>query len=243
MACPVILTDFLRALRQMGDVRFRRVLYLGLGLTVALLFAVYAAFLGVVNWITPDQMTIPGIGEVTWIDDLLSGASIIFMLVLSIFLMVPVASAFTSLFLDDVADAVEKRHFPHLPPGVPVGFLAGLKDSLWFMGVLIVANIVAFVIYAFFLPLGPVIFVLLNGYLLGREYFQLVAMRRMSRAAAQALRRRHFGQIWIAGTLMALPLTVPLLNLLVPVLGAATFTHLFHRLAPTSGQTSPDRPR
>ena len=239
----MILADFLRALRQMGDVRFRRVLYLGLGLTVALLFGVYAAFLGAVNWLTPDQITIPGLGAVTWIDDLLSGASIIFMLVLSIFLMVPVASAFTSLFLDDVADAVEDRHYPQLSRGVRVGFFAGLKDSLWFMGVLILANILAFVVYAFFLPLGPVIFVVMNGYLLGREYFQLVAMRRMSRDAARAMRRRYAGQIWIAGTLMALPLTVPLLNLLVPVLGAATFTHLFHRLASPSGRTSPDRPR
>jgi len=243
MGAPVILSDFLRALRQMGDRRFRRVLYLGLGLTVALLFGVYAAFLGVVNWITPDQVTIPGLGEVTWIDDLLSGASVIFMLVLSVFLMVPVASAFTSLFLDDVADAVEDRHYPHLTKGARVGFLAGLKDSVRFMGLLIVANILAFLLYAFFLPLGPVIFVLLNGFLLGREYFQLVAMRRLPRADARALQRRYQGQIWVAGTLMALPLTVPVVNLLVPVLGAATFTHLFHRLAPTSARTSPGQPR
>jgi uncharacterized protein involved in cysteine biosynthesis len=44
------------------------------------------------------------------------------------------------------------------------------------------------------------------------------------------LRRRHAGEIWLAGTLMAAPLSVPLVNLLIPVLGIATFTHLFHRL-------------
>jgi len=241
----VILADFLRALRQLGDRRFRRVLFLGLALTVVLLFAIYAAFLGLVNWITPDQLTIPGLGEVTWVNDLLSGASIIFMLVLSVFLMIPVASAFTSLFLDDVADAVEDRHYPQLPPAVRVGFFDGLKDSVGFLGVLILANIVAFAIYAFFLPLGPLIFVLLNGYLLGREYFQLVALRRLTRAEMRAMRRRHGIQIWLAGALMALPLMVPLVNLLVPVLGAATFTHLFHRLARSgpSARTSPNRPR
>jgi len=37
-------------------------------------------------------------------------------------------------------------------------------------------------------------------------------------------------QIWIAGTLMAAPLSIPLVNLLIPLLGAATFTHMFHRL-------------
>mgnify|MGYP007061007021 CR=1 FL=1 len=70
----------------------------------------------------------------------------------------------------------------------------------------------------------------LNGFLLGREYFMLVAMRRLGRPGAVQLRRRHPVAIWVAGTLMAAPLSVPVVNLLVPVLGAATFTHLFHRL-------------
>ena len=70
----------------------------------------------------------------------------------------------------------------------------------------------------------------LNGFLLGREYFTLVAMRRLGPAGAKALRSRHAGRVWLAGTLMAIPLSIPLVNLLVPVLGAASFTHLFHRL-------------
>jgi uncharacterized protein involved in cysteine biosynthesis len=233
----MILADFWKALRQLGDPRFRRVLWLGLALTVALLFGVYAAFLGVLNVLVPESIDLPGVGEVTWVNDLLSGASILMMLVLSVFLMVPVASAFTSLFLDDVADAVDRRHHPHLPPGRRVGFREGLRDSVAFMAILIGANLLALVVYAFTNIAAPLIFIALNGYLLGREYFQLAAMRRMSRDEAKALRRRHAGQIWAAGALMALPLTVPLVNLLVPVLGAATFTHLCHRLAP-SDQTS-----
>jgi len=34
---------------------------------------------------------------------------------------------------------------------------------------------------------------------------------------------------------MVVPLTIPLVNLLVPVLGAATFTHLFHALSARKG--------
>lgn len=239
----MIFSDFWRALGQLGDPRFRRVVFIGLALTVALLFAVYAAFLGLLNWVVPDEATIPGIGTVTWIDDLLSGASIIFMLVLSVFLMVPVASAFTSLFLDDVADAVERRHYPQLPPVRHVGFMDGLRDSVNFMGVLVLANVLALVAYALLSIATPVLFVALNGFLLGREYFTLVAMRRMPRPEALALRRRHAGQIWAAGALMALPLMVPLVNLLVPVLGAATFTHLFHRLTLPAPESDRDRSR
>lgn len=222
--------DFLKALAQIGDPRFRRVLLLGLGLTVALLFVVYAIFLGVVNWLLPDTVTIPWIGEVTWVDDLLSGASLLLMLVLSVFLMVPVASAFTGFFLEDVAEAVEDRHYPALPPARRISVAEALRDGLNFLALLIVANILALVLYALFPPGAPLIFWGLNGYLLGREYYQLVAMRWMPRAEARAAWRRNIGPVWLAGGLMAVPLTVPLINLLVPILGAATFTHLFHRL-------------
>ncbi len=89
----------------------------------------------------------------------------------------------------------------------------------------------ALILFFFVGPLAPVLFWAVNGYLLGREFFQMAAMRREGREGATALRSRHAGQIWLAGTLMAVPLSVPLVNLLMPVIGAATFTHMYHRLA------------
>jgi uncharacterized protein involved in cysteine biosynthesis len=88
----------------------------------------------------------------------------------------------------------------------------------------------ALVLYAFAGPLIPVVFWSVNGWLLGREYFGLVAMRRLGRQGAKELRAAHKGKIWLAGTLMAAPLSIPLVNLVIPVLGVATFTHLFHAL-------------
>ena len=166
-----------------------------------------------------------------WLDDLVSWGSIFLMFFLSIFLMVPVASAITSMFLDEVAQAVEDRHYPHLATITPVPFWDALKDTVNFLGVLIAANVVALVIYAM-LPFAAVfIFWGLNGFLLGREYFMLAAMRRVGRAQAKVLRRQHLGTVWMAGTLMAMPLSIPFVNLFIPILGAATFTHLFHRLS------------
>lgn len=242
----MILNDFAKAISQLADPRFRRVLWLGLGLTAALLFAAYAAVLWLVGLFAPETVSLPWIGEVAWVNDLISGASLLLMMVLSVFLMVPVASAFTSMFLDDVAQAVEDRHYPALPPVQPIDWLDGLQDALRFLGLIILANLLALILYAFMAltvvlaPFTPLVFWSLNGYLLGREYFQLVAMRRMDRTAARMLFRRHSTTIWLAGALMAVPLTVPLVNLLVPILGAATFTHLFHRLA--DEQTAARRP-
>lgn len=227
----LIFADFLKAVGQFRDARFRRVLWLGLGLTVALLVAAYAGLLWLISLFSPESITIPGIGPITWIGDLLSWGSLFLMVFLSVFLMVPVASAITSLFLDDVAQAVEDMHYPGLPPCPRVGFWDGLRDTVNFLGVLLLANVLALFAYAL-LPFAALfIFYALNGFLLGREYFQLAAMRREGREGAKVLRARYAGQIWIAGCLMALPLSVPLLNFFIPVLGAATFTHLYHRLA------------
>jgi uncharacterized protein involved in cysteine biosynthesis len=177
-----------------------------------------------------EEAYVPVIGEVRWLDDLLSFSSFIFMIVLSVFLMVPVASAITSMFLDEVAQAVEDRHYPTLPPVPRLPFSDALRDTLAFLGVLIVANLLAFILYALFSPLALFIFWGLNGFLLGREYFQLAAMRRLGRDGAKALRKQNWFTIWIAGTLMAIPLSLPLVNLVIPIFGAATFTHLFHGL-------------
>ncbi len=226
----MILRAFLLALGQLGDPRFRRVLFLGLGLTVGLLVGATVLFVWIVGLLIGDSVTLPLIGQVTWLNDALEYSSLAVMLVLSTFLMVPVASAFISLFLDEVAQAVEDRHYPHLPPARRISILEAIKDSLAFLGVLIVANLAALILYLIFTPLAPLIFWGLNGFLLGREYFTLVAIRHLGPEGAARLRRAHNLTIWTAGTLMAVPLTVPLVNLLVPILGAATFTHIYHAL-------------
>ena len=120
------------------------------------------------------------------------------------------------------------RHGLAPAPRLPLSDL--LIDSVNFFGLLVAVNTLALVAYGFVGPFAPLLFWAVNGYLLGREYFQMVAMRHLGRKGAKAMRKRFFATIWIAGILMAAPLSVPLVNLLIPVLGAATFTHLFHRL-------------
>jgi len=172
----------------MGDPRFRRVLFLGIALTIALLAAFYAVFLTLMNEAVDDSVVLPVIGEVTWLGDLLGWGSLFLMLFLSTFLMVPVASAITSLFLDEVASAVEAKHYPHLPSVKGVSFYESLRDTVNFLGILIGANIVAILAYVM-LPFAAIfIFWALNGFLLGREYFQIAAMRRLGREGAKQAR-------------------------------------------------------
>ncbi|MBE0413581.1 EI24 domain-containing protein [Yoonia sp.] len=227
----MILTDFAKAVAQLSDSRFQSVLWRGIGLTVALLVGIYAGLLWLIDALTTDPITLPFVGEVTWLGDLLGWGSLGLVILLSVFLMVPVASAITSLFLDEVAEAVEDEHFPMLPPVPPIGFWEGLRDTVNFLGVLISANLLAIILYMLLPFAAMFIFYALNGYLLGREYFQLAAMRREGREAARALFKQHSMTVWAAGCLMAVPLSFPIVNLVIPILGAATFTHLYHRLS------------
>jgi uncharacterized protein involved in cysteine biosynthesis len=221
--------DFFKALAQLGDARFQSVLLKGIGLSLALLIAVYVAFVWTLGLFLPDTISLPVVGDIG-LGLVLSIGSFFVMIGLSVFLMVPVASAFTGFFLEEVAEAVEDKHYPHLPPAPRQSFGDMMRDTMGFLGILIVANIIALALYLLLNIAAPLIFWALNGFLLGREYFQMVAIRRLGREGAKAARARHAPKIWIAGALMAVPLSIPVVNLLIPVLGAATFTHMFMRL-------------
>ena len=223
----MILEDFLKALRQMTDRRFQGVLWTGIGLTIALL----ASLTWILLWLLPDTLSIPWYGEVTWVSRLLDGFAVVGMLGLSIFLMVPVASLFMGIFLERIAHAVEEKHYPAAGPARGTRWTEAVMDAVSFFGLIIVVNLFGLIIYLLSNVAAPLVFWVVNGILLGREYFQLVAMRRLGRAGARQLRSRHRLEIWLAGVLMTVPLTIPIVNLCVPVLGAATFTHLYHRLA------------
>lgn len=227
-----LFADLGRALAQLSDPRFLRVLLWALGLTVLALAAVFwLAVLGL-GWLLPDSISLPWVGPVGFLDDVAFWGAAGLMLVLSVVLMVPAAAAVVGFFLDGIAAAVEARHYPGLPPVAGLGLGQQAADALKFFGLVVAANLVALVIYLAVPPLAPFVFWLVNGFLLGREYFQLVAMRRLEKPAAAALGRRHFWRIWALGILMVVPMSVPLLNLVVPILGVAVFTHQFHRMAP-----------
>lgn len=228
----MIFSAFAAALAQMTDPSFRVVFLKGIGLTFALLAGLFSIAFWGTAWLVPDSIDVFLIGEITISDSLVSWGSLLIMMGLSVFLMVPVASAFTGLFLDEVADAVEARHYPALPPAPSLRLGENIRESLGFLGVIVIANLAALIFYI--TPIAPLVFYGLNGFLLSREYYRMIASRRLGRQNAGRAFRRNFLTIWIAGILMAVPLSIPILNLFIPILGAATFTHIFHRLEGTA---------
>jgi uncharacterized protein involved in cysteine biosynthesis len=141
------------------------------------------------------------------------------------FAFVPAAALAVSFFIDPVADAIEAKHYPDAPHQTPRALTADLWIAAKTAGLALLINIPLLPFYFIFPPLPA----LVNGYLLGREYFTMAALRQMTPAQTKALRRRASLTIWIGGALLAFMVTIPILNLLAPVFGAGLMTHIYNR--------------
>lgn len=208
------------ALRQCADPAFRRPLLKGLlGAVLA-----FAALIGLADWGV--SALVGGEGWLATLAGLLGG---LLVLVSALWLFVPLLLALTGLFLDEVAEAVETRFYPQLPPARGAGLPAQIRASLVLaLQVLVISLLLMPVALA--LPLlGMVAFWVLAAISLGDGLFEGVAQRRMGVAESRALRRRRRLEVWGLGALLAVLASIPVANLLVPVLGTAAITHLLHR--------------
>ena len=228
-----MLGDLARALGELGHSTFWAIAAKSAGLTLALLagaFWLAGWALGVGEGFAVDLPFLDPIQIGGGVGSALFGAAA---LVASAFLMLPVAALFIGVFLDEIVDAVERRSYAQLPPARPVPLATQLRASLGLLGAMIVFNGLGLIVYLVAAPLAPVAFIAINGWLLGREYFEMVALRRLSRDEAGALRRRWRLSVWGIGAAIAAALVVPVANLFAPLIGVAAAAHLFHRATNT----------
>ena len=145
-------------------------------------------------------------------------------------LLAPVTALIAGFFLDDVAEVIEKRDYPHDAPGNALPLGQAIAGSVKFLGVVILGNLVALALLL--VPgVNLVAFFLVNGYLLGREFFEFAAMRHRSPAQARLFRAKHASSVLIAGLLVAAFLAVPVVNLLTPLFAAGLMVHLHKALS------------
>lgn len=140
-------------------------------------------------------------------------------------LIAPVTAIIAGLFLDDVAEVLEKRDYPQDAPGRAMPMGEAIWASLKFFGVIILGNLIALLLLL--VPgVNLVAFFLVNGYLLGREFFEFAAMRFRTPDEARQLRAKHAATVFTAGLVIALFLAIPFVNLLTPLFAASLMVHL-----------------
>jgi CysZ protein len=139
-------------------------------------------------------------------------------------------SAVIGIFLDDIADAVEAKHYPTDPPSRDIALWSSIWDALKFFVVVILCNLIVLPLY--FIPVVNLfVYYLLNGYLLSREFFQQVAVRHHPMKEVNSLRKLDSAELFITGVVIAFSMTIPIVNLAVPIIATAAMVHLYKKRA------------
>jgi len=215
------------AARQLGDPKLRGIIWWSLLLSLVLQVAIAAlAWWGLKSLAT---------FEMKWINDAivwLSGAGVVVLA----FLLFPASFGIViSIFLERIADIVEAEHYPALGPARGIPIWTGLWTGVVFLLAVLALNLVMLPFYLlalFVAGLGAVLFYAVNGWLAARVYYEQVALRRLDPAQVKAWRRANAGVLWLTGIAIVFLGTIPILNLVVPVLGVAAMVHVAQTLRP-----------
>ncbi|WP_169566956.1 EI24 domain-containing protein [Sneathiella limimaris] len=214
-----------KALMQLTDPAFRSVIVKSL---------IYAIVAQILTFIVILQLAglIPAT-DWDWLNSIIEVMSGVGALVVAVIIFPLAMSAVIGIFLDDIADAVEEKHYPQDQPSRDIPLWSSIYDALKFFAVILACNIVVLPLY-----LIPVInlfvYYLLNGYLLSREFFQQVAVRHHEMKVVNRLRKIGNMEIFLTGVAIAFCMTIPILNLIVPIIATATMVHLYKKRAHSS---------
>jgi len=216
-----MLTAAGQAFQQLFTPAFRAVLLKCVAFTIGLL----AVLIIGIEWTFSHFVQWPG-----WIEKTIEWLGGLALVVGSIFLIPPVSSLIAGLYVDDIAAEVETTTYPQDPPGKPVATLPAIGLALKFFVVVLAVNILA--VFLLLIPgINLIAFYLGNGYLLGREYFELAAMRHMPPDEAKQLRRANRVTVLLCGLIIAAIASVPILNLITPLFATAFIVRLFKGLS------------
>jgi CysZ protein len=162
-----------------------------------------------------------------WVLSVAAGIGIV---IGSIFLMPAVTALVGSFFVDDIALQVERRYYPNESTGTALPLVRALVEGVRTALLALVVYLVA-VPFLLLAGAGVVIFFVATAYLLGREYFELAAMRHHPAPYAKALRRQNQAMVFTAGLLIAAFVSIPIVNLATPLFGMALMVHMHKRLS------------
>ena len=227
----------IKAMSQMLSPPMRSILWRSIGLALVLLTVLAIGLQRLLNWLATagegwaEAMLGPNfhtlLDVLTWIISIAAGFGVVFG---GIMLMPAITSLVASLFVDDVADHVESEFYPAERPGsaLPVGI--AMREGLKAAGLTILVYLVALP-FVFLAGAGFLIFFLATAWLLGREYFELAAMRFRSPEEAKAMRRDNAATVFTAGLIIAAFVSIPIVNLATPMFGMAFMVHMHKRLS------------
>jgi CysZ protein len=241
-----MIDDVVNAITQMFSRPLRALLWRSIGLALALIvfggillqrLIVYLLGLGGTSIETTlgPQMHAP-VTILSWMLSIAAGLGI---LVGSVMLMPAVTAIVGSFFADAIGEAVETEHYPADPPGKALPLMLALWEGSK-TGLLAVLIYLCAAPLLLFAGVGAIVFFIATAYILGREYFELAAMRFRTPDAAKAMRKHNAGEVFVAGLCIAAFVSIPIINLATPIFAMALMVHVHKRLG-RSMQIAPSR--
>jgi CysZ protein len=226
-----------KALSQILSPPMRSILWRSIGLALVLIAVLAVGLQRLLSWLAtsgeawaeaalgPSFQT--PLNILAWILSIAAGLGVVFGAVV---LMPAITSLVASVFVDEVADHVEREHYPAERPGAALPFgvamTEGVKTALLTILVYLIALPFIFVAGA-----GVIVFFIATAWLLGREYFELAAMRFRTPQEAKAMRKDNATTVFTAGLVIAAFVSIPIVNLATPLFGMAFMVHMHKRLS------------
>jgi uncharacterized protein involved in cysteine biosynthesis len=226
-----------KALSQILSPPMRSILWRSIGLALVLIVVLAVGLQRLLSWFATsgevwlEAMLGPSfhtsLNVLAWIVSIAAGLGVV---VGAVFLMPAITSLVASVFVDEIADHVEREYYPAEHPGAALPFglamTEGVKTALLTILVYLIALPFVFVAGA-----GFIAFFIATAWLLGREYFELAAMRFRSPAEAKAMRKANGALVFTAGLVIAAFVSIPIVNLATPLFGMAFMVHMHKRLS------------
>lgn len=215
---------YLLTLSQLKDPQIFKPLCYATLLTVACILGLLLAGAGTISWVLDlfnhnlNQWFGDATGIFRWVIQLIGA---VFVLLLGYFIFSGIHAAFLGIFIDDIFDAIQKRHYPAYELCPPPSLLTSITFSVRFITFSLLINLIALPFYLLgwlIPPLGISMQIGVNGYLLGKEYGSLCRLRLGESSAGKT---GHLKE----GALASCMWMVPVLNLAGPVLLAGSVMH------------------
>src|SRR6266536_1154137 len=225
-----------KALSQILSPPMRTILWRSIGLALVLITVLAIGLQRLLSWFaTYGEVWLEGLlgpgwhsslEALAWIVSIAAGLGVVFG---GIFLMPAIASLVASLFVDDVAEHVEREHYPAERPGVALPFGLAMSEGVKTALLTILVYLIALP-FVFLAGAGLIVFFIATAWLLGREYFELAAMRFRPPEEAKAMRKDNATTVFIAGLIIAAFVSIPIVNLATPLFGMAFMVHMHQRI-------------
>jgi CysZ protein len=226
-----------KALSQILAPPMRSILWKSIGLALVLIAVLAVGLQRLLSWFTAsgeswaEAMLGPGfhtpLNILAWIVSIAAGFGVVFG---AVFLMPAITSLVAGVFVDDVADHVEREYYPAERPGTALPLGLAMTEGIKIAALTILVYLVALPL-VFVAGAGFLVFFIATAWLLGREYFELAAMRFRPPDEAKAMRKQNAATIFTAGLLIAAFVSIPIVNLATPLFGMAFMVHMHKRLS------------